>query len=130
MAKKSAPKRAARKKKPSSTVARGRPSAASNYPRHSAEAALRIPRAILDQNAGKASTDGQAAEFLGLKSSKGPFAVEISSGIKYGFLNRPSTGKLEVSQLARQIRRPKAPEDVTKGYQQAAIFKALSEEVT
>lgn len=121
MAKKTAAKKPTRKKKAVSTGARGRPSAASNYPRHSSEAALRIPKAILDQNAGKTSTDNQAAKFLGLKSPKGPFAVEISSGIKYGFLARPSTGNLEVTDLARQILRPKAPEDVTKGYQQAVL---------
>ncbi len=119
MAKKSAKKKAATKK--TSTGAKGGRSSASNYPRHGAEAALRIPKAILDQNAGKATSDKQAAVFLGLKSAKGPFAVEISSGIKYGFLHRPSTGTLEVTDLARQILRPKTSEDVTKGYQQAVL---------
>jgi hypothetical protein len=116
------------KKVPKTTAAKASPaspeggrSSVSNYPRHSAEAALRIPKAILDQNAGKPTTDKQAAEFLGLKTAKGPFAVEISSGIKYGLLNRPSTGKLDVTDLARQILRPKAEEDVTKGYQQAVL---------
>jgi hypothetical protein len=93
----------------------------SNYPRHSLEAALRIPKAILDQNAGKPTTDKQASQFVGLKSPKGPFAVEIGSGIKYGYLKRPSTGTLEVTDLARQILRPKAAEDATKGYQQAVL---------
>lgn len=116
MAKKKTPR--TRKATAAST---GRPAAASSYPRHSSEAALRIPRAILDQNAGKDSTDKQAAEFLGLKSPRGPFAVEISSGIKYGYLERPSTGKLRVTDLARGILRPKAADDVTKGYQQALL---------
>ncbi len=107
----------------------GAHSTASNYPRHNAEAALRVPKAILDQNAGKPTTDGQAAQFLGLKSPKGPFAVEISSGIKYGYLNRPSTGTLEVTDLARQILRPKAPEDDTKGYQQAVLNAPTLSEV-
>ena len=93
----------------------------SNYPRHSLEAALRIPKAILDQNAGKPTTDKQASQFVGLKSPRGPFAVEIGSGIKYGYLKRPSTGTLEVTDLARQILRPKAAEDATKGYQQAVL---------
>jgi len=94
---------------------------APSYPRHSSEASLRIPRAILDENAGKPSTDAKAAEFLGLKTAKGPFAVEISSGIKFGFLTRPSTGTLEVTDLAKQILRPKASSDVTSGYQQAVL---------
>ena len=120
MAKKS-PKKKAATKKASTTAAKGGRAPASSYPRHSTEGALRIPKAILDQNAGKATSDKQAAEFLGLKSAKGPFAVEISSGIKYGFLHRPSTGTLEVTELARQILRPKSGEDVTKGYQQAVL---------
>lgn len=60
--------------------------ARAKYPRHSVERALRIPKAILEQNAGKPCTPEQAATLLGGISSKGPFAVEISSAIKYGFL--------------------------------------------
>lgn len=51
------------------------------YPRHSIEKALRIPRAILEQNAGKACSPDKAAQFLGNSSAKGPFSVEISSAI-------------------------------------------------
>ena len=91
------------------------------YPRHSSHNAMRIPRAILDQNAGKACTDSQAAGFLGLKSPKGPFAVEISSAIKYGFLQRPSSGRLELTDTSRQILRPKVPEDEVKAYQHAVL---------
>ncbi len=116
MAKKKAPA-----KPMAPTSSRGRPSKIANYPRHSCVAALRIPRAILDQNAGKVCSDIQASQFLGLRSAKGPFAVEISSGIKYGFLTRPATGKLEVTDLARQIIRPKTPDDVTLGYQRAVL---------
>lgn len=99
----------------------GRPSNASNYPRQASPAALRIPNAILDQNAGKPCTDDQAAGFVGLASAKGPTAVEISSGIKYGFLTRPSPGHLEVTELSRQILRPKAPSDIKLGHQQAVL---------
>lgn len=107
------------KKKP--TPVADRASNASNYPRHSSLSSLRIPAAILDQNAGKPCTDDHAAGFLGLSSAKGPFSVEISSGIKYGFLNRPSTGQLEVTDLARQILRPKSPSDTVLGHQQAVL---------
>ena len=104
------------KKKPSGS---GRPSA--NYPRQSSNNALRIPQAILDQNAGRDCTDLQAAQFLGLSTAKGPFAVEISSGIKYGFLSRPSSGKLAITDLARQIVKPKSPDDITDGHQKAVL---------
>jgi hypothetical protein len=92
------------------------------YPRHSVERALRIPRAILDQNAGKPCTPKEAAKFLGV-THKGPFAVEIGSAIKYGFLERPEEGTIQLTDLARRILRPKSPEDEAKGYREA-ILKA------
>ena len=91
------------------------------YPRHSISDSLRIPKAILDQNAGKACSEDQAAGFIGLKSAAGPTGVEISSGIKYGFLNRPSSKQLEVTDLGRRILKPTSSEDVSKGYQQAVL---------
>jgi hypothetical protein len=93
----------------------------SKYPRHSINDALRIPKAILEQNAGKSCSDNQAAGFIGLKSAAGPTSVEISSGIKYGFLNRPASKQLEVTDLGRQVLRPKASEDSLRGFQQAVL---------
>jgi hypothetical protein len=99
------------------------------YPRHTIADALRIPKAILDQNAGKVCGDDQAAQFLGLKSAAGPFGVEISSGIKYGFLSRPESKQLEVTELGKQILRPKSNEDVAKGYQKAVLNAPVISEV-
>ena len=42
------------------------------YPRHSLEKVLRIPKAILDQNAGKECLDENTATFLGIKYNRGP----------------------------------------------------------
>ena len=67
------------KKSASKTLGRAK------YPRHSVERALRIPRAMLEQNAGKPCTPEEAAGFFGGSSAKGPFAVEIASATKYGF---------------------------------------------
>lgn len=118
MPKKKAASKVARKtptKKASTTVSQ------SNYPRHSITDSLRIPKAILDQNAGKACSDDQAAGFLGLKSAAGPLGVEISSGIKYGFLKRPGPKQLEVTELGRRVIRPTSSDDVSNGYQQAVL---------
>jgi len=90
------------------------------YPRHSVEKALRIPQAILDQNAGKPVTREEAATLLGLGTARGPFGVEISSATKYGFLESRE-GKLHVTDLARRILRPTSPDDVVKGYREAVI---------
>jgi hypothetical protein len=94
-AKKARKARKARKAKKARKVPRA--AAASNgpgsggtakFPRHSIERALRIPRAILEQNAGKESSEAEASEYVGVGLG-GPFRVEISSAIKYGLLSRP-----------------------------------------
>jgi hypothetical protein len=96
--------------------------ARAKYPRHSLERALRIPKAILEQNAGKTCTPDQAAGLLGVGTAKGPFAVEISSALKYGFLEREA-GKIHPTELARRILRPTSTDDAVKGYREA-ILKA------
>src|SRR5436190_15842729 len=73
------------------------------YPRHSLERVLRIPKAILDQNAGKECSDEDTATFLGIKYNKGPYALELSSALKFGLLERPSPGRIAPSELAKKI---------------------------
>ncbi len=90
------------------------------YPRHDVERALRIPKAIFEQNAGKACTPAEAARFLGV-GEKGAFSVEIGSAIKYGFLERPEEGKIRPTERARRILRPTSQEDVVKGYREAIL---------
>ena len=90
------------------------------YPRHSVGKALRIPKAILEQNAGKACTPKEAAAFLGV-GPHGPFMVEIGSATKYGFLEHPEQGKIQPTDLARRILRPKSPEDEIKGLREAVL---------
>jgi len=83
---------------------------------------LRIPNGILDQNAGRECTVKEAARFLNIKYS-GPFSSEISSAIKFGLLERPSAGKVALSDLAKQILRPQESGDELKGLR-AAVLKA------
>jgi hypothetical protein len=90
------------------------------YPRHSVERALRIPKAILDQNAGKPCSPDQAASLLGVGSARGPFSVEIASATKYGLLERKD-GKIGPTELARRILRPTSSEDEVKGYREAVL---------
>jgi hypothetical protein len=90
------------------------------YPRHPIERALRIPKAILEQNAGKECTPDQAANLLGISSAKGPFGVEIASAAKYGFLDRKD-GKLQITDLARRILRPTNTDDEIRGYREAVL---------
>ncbi|MGY4573625.1 hypothetical protein [Bradyrhizobium sp. USDA 3256] len=88
------------------------PGGTPKFPRHSVDKALRIPRAIIEQNAGHDCTDAEAAEFVGV-GFNGPFKVEVSSAIKYGFLSRPGAGRIAVTERARQAIRPqKAGDDI------------------
>jgi hypothetical protein len=99
----------------------GRPRAGSaNFPRHSAKKALRIPRAILDQNAGRPCTSREAASFVGVKPT-GSFDVEVASATKFGWLNRLKAKKIEPSDLAKKVLRPKATNDELDGLRQAVL---------
>lgn len=91
------------------------------YPRHSVEKSLRIPRAIIDQNAGKECSDRDSAKFVGVGYA-GPFAVELSSALKYGFLKRPKPGHVEVTDLARQAIRPQKSGDEIEALRQAVLL--------
>ena len=90
------------------------------FPRHPVSKALRIAKAILEQNAGKACAPADAAAFVGVGKG-GPFNVEIGSGIKYGFLERPEPGLIQPTALAKKILRPQSPGDEVEGFRQAVI---------
>ncbi len=91
------------------------------YPRHSLEQALRIPKAIMDQNAGKDCSDEDSATFLGIKYNKGPYAVEVSSAVKYGLVERPSPGRLAVSDIAKRVLRPQNEQEELQGLREAVM---------
>lgn len=90
------------------------------YPRHSIQKVLRIPKAILEQNAGKACSDKESASFVGV-SYNGPYQSEIGSAKKYGLLSAPGTKQVEVTDLAKQIMRPQSSGDELAGLRQAVL---------
>lgn len=92
----------------------------SKYPRHDVVRALRIPKAILEQNAGKECTDKESAKFVGVGWT-GSYRVEISSAIKYGFLGRPKAGSISITERARQALRPQKPSDEIEAYREAVL---------
>lgn len=108
-------------KKPRATKATSTAGGKAKFPRHAVGKATRIPQAILDQNAGKACSRADAAKFLGLGSPAGPFGVEISSALKYGFLEQPEAGHIQPSALAKKVLRPQSPNDTIDGYRQAVM---------
>ena len=91
------------------------------FPKHSIEKALRIPRGILDQNAGKACSDRESAGFVGVKYNTGPYAYELGNAIKYGLLERPNPTQVALTETAKKILRPQNPEQVVEGLREAAL---------
>lgn len=98
------------------------------YPRHAVDKVLRIPLAILDQNAGKSCTVKESASFLGVGAG-GPYQVEVSSGLKYGFLDRPSPGQIAVTDRAKKVLRPQSPQDKLQGMREAVLSAPIIAEV-
>jgi hypothetical protein len=91
-----------------------------NYPKDSILGSIRVPQAILDQNAGEACTDREGAAFAHVGWT-GELGVEISSAIEYGLLERPSPGKIKPTDLARKIVRPQDAKDKLDGLRQAVM---------
>ena len=117
-------KKTTSKKSTKATKTRVRKAASrAKYPRHSLEDALKIPKAILEQNAGKECTDKEAGRYFDISNVRGLFSVEIGSGIKFGLLERPTQGKLALTELAKQILRPQKPSDELDGLR-VAVLKA------
>ncbi|RZB37139.1 MAG: hypothetical protein SRB2_01408 [Desulfobacteraceae bacterium Eth-SRB2] len=106
-------------KKKDQKVKKQKQTPAPKYPRHNLERALRIPGGILEQNAGRECTDAESASFLGIKYNRGPFLTELSSCIKFGLLKRHSQGRLELTEVARNILRPQDPEAKLSGLREA-----------
>lgn len=91
------------------------------YPRHNLERALRIPRAILEQNAGRECSEKESAAFVGVQYNRGPYASEISSAIKFGLLERPTSGRIKLTELAKVILRPQEKGADQKGLREAVL---------
>lgn len=90
------------------------------YPKDTLGTCLRIPQAILEQNAGEACTSREAAAFARLGWT-GPLTVEISSASKYGLLERPSPGKIKPTDLVRKIVRPESNTERLEALRQAVL---------
>src|SRR5208282_5582495 len=90
------------------------------FPKHSLSECLRIPKAILEQNAGKECKDPDAAKFAGLKYDSN-VAVEISSALKYGLLERPKAKIVKPTELTRRIVRPQKTNDDVEAMREALL---------
>jgi len=119
IAKKKVKKKSAKKKKPTSK-ARKKVANPAKYPRHSLVKSLRIPLAILEQNAGKECSDRDAAGFVGV-SYNGPFMSEIGSAKKFGLLSSPEKQKVVVTDLAKKILRPQSQADEIIGLRESVL---------
>jgi hypothetical protein len=90
------------------------------YPKDPLAKSIRIPEAVLEQNAGNACTPKEAAGYAKVGWT-GDIGVEISSATKYGLLERPSPGKVKPTDLLRKIVRPEDPKDKLEALRQAVL---------
>jgi hypothetical protein len=100
-----------------------------SYPRHSLEKALRIPIAIQEQNAGKICTQEESAKYVGVIYNTGPYLQEITSAIRYNLLERPVSGKIQLTDTARKILKPQTSNDKNEGLIYAAINAPIISDV-
>ncbi len=98
------------------------------YPKHPILKCLRIPQAVLENNAGKECTDREAAKFASIGWS-GQIAVEISSAIKYGLFERPSPGKVKPTDITRRIVKPQTPTDKVDAIREALLKAPLISDI-
>ncbi|MEQ1775673.1 MAG: hypothetical protein ABL891_17990 [Burkholderiales bacterium] len=128
MAEKSSKKRVQASLKKSNTAMKQGNSPPAKYPRNAVEKSLRIPKVILEQNAGKPCTVKESAAFLGLGAA-GLYQVEVSSGIKYGFLVRPTPGQIAVTDRAKRVLRPQDSQDKLDGMREAVLSAPVISDV-
>lgn len=109
-------------KKAGTARARGARGAAARvpYPKDPLLKSLRMPQAIFEQNAGNACTPKEASDYAHIGWT-GQIAVEISSAIKYGLLERPSPGKIKPTDRVRKIVRPEQPTDKVDALREAVM---------
>jgi hypothetical protein len=116
-AKKQNPRKAKKAKKNS-----GKKGAASHvaFPKHAISECLRIPEAVLEQNAGKECTYREAAKYAGIGYT-GQIGVEISSALKYGLFERTVPGRIKPTDLVRRIVRPQDVTDKRNAMREAVL---------
>lgn len=93
------------------------------FPKHAISQCLRIPEAVLEQNAGKACSYREAAKFAGIGYT-GQIGVEISSALKYGLFEKTAPGKIKPTDLVRRIVRPQDPTDKRNAIREAVLRAA------
>jgi hypothetical protein len=125
-AKKSRPTKKTSKKASKKRAASGTRGAASRvpYPKDSLLKSLRIPQGILEQNAGNACTPREAAGYARVGWT-GEVTVEISSASKYGLLERPTPGKVQLTELVRKIVRPEGSSERLEALREAVLIAPI-----
>jgi len=98
------------------------------FPKHPILKCLRIPQAVLENNAGKECSDREATNFAGLGWS-GQIAVEISSALKYGLFERPNPGNVKPTDITRRILKPQKPNDKVEAIREGVLKAPLISDV-
>ena len=94
------------------------------YLRRAVEKALRIPKAINDQNVGKTTSSDDEAKFTTGGRVIGASRTEVSSAKRYGFL-RSEGGKLVLEERARRATGPQSETDRISVLQEAVPWSSV-----
>jgi hypothetical protein len=94
---------------------------ATDYPGHSLDRVLKIPQAIIDNNAGNECSADDLAQYMGKARAYGPFRHELSSCYKFGLIEKPTKDRVKITALAERILRPENEDDKIKGLRESVI---------
>jgi predicted nucleotide-binding protein len=94
----------------------------SDFPKHSLEEALRVPKALEDANGGQSLPPTDVAIALGMSPGSSEFRTILSSAIKYG-LTRGSFNqeRIALEEMGRNIVEPKNPGEADAARAAAAL---------
>lgn len=104
----------------------------SDFPKHSLDDALRVPRALSDKNGGQPLPPTETAIAIGVSPGSSEFRTLLSSSIKYGLTSGSfNSEKVALEEAGRNIVEPRNPEDERRALVDAALapptFRAMYE---
>jgi predicted nucleotide-binding protein len=95
----------------------------SDFPKHTLEEALRVPKALEEANGGRPLPPIETATALGISPGSSEFRTLLSSSIKYGLTSGSfNQERIALSDSGRRIVEPTTPEERHKATIEAALL--------
>jgi hypothetical protein len=95
----------------------------SDFPKHTLEEALRVPKALEEANGGQPLPPTETAIAVGMSPGSSEFRTLLSSSIKYGLTKGSfNQDRVALEESGRNIVEPKTPEEARKALLAAALM--------